>query len=108
MPEPVAPPAVPCRVTLSHLWVPGHPILLKRVHDLPTEWKFMTSGTQNALANFSIEKDGDAYLLNIEDDAGQTIKLSASFEQVELLADTLDDLLGADDSGAAVETDDPS
>ena len=67
----------------------------------------MTADTSNAaLAKFTVEKDGDAYRLHIEDDAGGKTKLTASFEQVELLADALDDLLGADDSGAAVEGDD--
>ena len=67
----------------------------------------MTSDTSKAaLAKFTVEKDGDAYRLHIEDDAGGTTELTASFEQVELLADALDDLLGADDSGAVVESGD--
>ena len=67
----------------------------------------MTANTSNAaLTKFKVEKDGDAYRLHIEDDAGGTTELTASFEQVELLADSLDDLLGADDSGAAVDDED--
>ena len=66
----------------------------------------MASGnSNNALAKFTVEKAGDAYRFHIEDEAGAAIELSATFEQVELLADTLDDLLGADDSGAAIEED---
>ena len=54
--------------------------------------------TQNSLAKFSVEKDGDDYRLHIEDEAGEAIELKASYEQIEVLADTLDELLGADDS----------
>ncbi len=66
----------------------------------------MTGTSANTLAKFTVEKNGDAYQLHIEDDAGETIELRASFEQVELLADALDELLGADDTGAAVEAED--
>ena len=67
----------------------------------------MTLNTSNAAPiKFTREKDGDAHRLHIEDDAGGTTELTASFEQVELLADALDDLLGTDNSGAAVEDDD--
>src|SRR5687767_4007711 len=51
----------------------------------------MASGNSNnnALAKFTVDKAGDAYRFSIEDDAGGAIELSATFEQVELLADAL-------------------
>ena len=66
----------------------------------------MPAPSANALAKFTVEKGGDAYRVHIENEAGETMELSATYEQLELLVETLDELLGADDSGAAIDVED--
>ena len=65
----------------------------------------MADPAENALAKFTIVKDGDEYRVHIENDAGDAMELSATQDQLELLADTLDDILDADDAGAADDPD---
>lgn len=50
-----------------------------------------------ALSRFSIERDGDDYLLNIEDEDGDTLALTASFEQLDLISESLEEHLAFDD-----------
>lgn len=49
-----------------------------------------------ALSRFSIERDGDDYLLNIEDEDGDTLSLTASFEQLDLISESLEEHLAFD------------
>jgi hypothetical protein len=49
-----------------------------------------------ALSRFSIERDGDDYLLNIEDEDGDTLTLTASFEQLDLISESLEEHLAFD------------
>ncbi|MBS0505582.1 MAG: hypothetical protein JSS55_17655 [Proteobacteria bacterium] len=49
-----------------------------------------------ALSRFTIERDGDDYLLSIEDEDGDTVELSASFDQLELLSESLEEHLAFD------------
>src|SRR5687767_9804549 len=51
-------------------------------------------------------KGWDAYRIHIQSDAGETMELSATYEQLKLLVETLDELLGADDSGTAIDVED--
>ncbi len=50
------------------------------------------------LARFTVAEAGDDFKLHIEDDAGQVLELSATRDQVDLIADTLDELLSQDDA----------
>lgn len=50
-----------------------------------------------SLARFTIEPQGDDYLLLIEDEDGDTTELTATLEQLDLLAEAVDELLAADD-----------
>lgn len=59
-----------------------------------------------ALAKFTITEDGDAYRLHIEDDGGDTLELTATADQLDLIAEAVDELLGDDDARDAVEGDD--
>ena len=54
--------------------------------------------TQKTLSRFTIERDGDAFSLHIEDDAGDVIEFEATAEQVDVIAEALDTLLEEDDS----------
>lgn len=47
---------------------------------------------KDALQKFSVVKDGDEYTIHVEG-AGQTLSLSATRDQLDLIADDLDDLL---------------
>lgn len=50
-----------------------------------------------ALSRFTIERDGDDYLLNLEDEDGDTLALTASFEQLDLISESLEEHLAFDD-----------
>lgn len=50
-----------------------------------------------ALASFAITPTGDGYLLIIEDEDGDTIEMTASFEQLDLLAEAVDQQLNGDE-----------
>ena len=49
-----------------------------------------------ALSRFTIERDGDDYLLSIEDEDGDTVELQASFDQLELINESLEEHLAFD------------
>lgn len=49
------------------------------------------------LAHFNITKTGDGeYMLHIEDDSGDTLELAASFEQLDVIAEAIDEHLDED------------
>ena len=48
------------------------------------------------LARFEVTKTGeDAFTLHIEDEAGELLELSATADQLDVVADALDDILEA-------------
>jgi len=49
-----------------------------------------------ALSRFTIERDGDEYLIHIEDEDGDTLELTASFEQLDLISESLEEHLAFD------------
>ena len=53
------------------------------------------------LARFTIEPNGDGYLILIEDEDGETMKLSATLEQLDLIGEAVDQLLEQDDTDAS-------
>lgn len=53
------------------------------------------------LTQFSINATGNGdYLLNFEDDEGESIELVASFEQLDLIAEAVQEQLDADEEDA--------
>lgn len=48
------------------------------------------------LTNFTITESGEDYLLHIEDDAGETIEFTATYDQLDLLVETIDAHLDED------------
>lgn len=53
------------------------------------------------LSSFSVTADGNGdYLLSIEDDDGETIELTASYEQLDLISEAIDDALDDDEEDA--------
>lgn len=53
------------------------------------------------LSSFSIAADGKGdYLISIEDEDGETIELTASYEQLDLISESIDDALDEDEEDA--------
>lgn len=49
-----------------------------------------------ALARFTIEPGGDGYTLHIEDEDGDTLELTATAEQLDLISEAIEDQLETD------------
>ena len=49
-----------------------------------------------ALERFTIARAADGYILTIEDDAGDTSELTATFDQLDLITEELDRALDED------------
>ncbi len=50
------------------------------------------------ISGFSIAADGNGdYLLSIEDEDGDTLELTASYEQLDLIAESIGDVLDDDE-----------
>ena len=49
-----------------------------------------------ALARFTIEPDGEGYTLHIEDEDGDTLELTATAEQLDLISEAIEEHLEAD------------
>lgn len=49
------------------------------------------------LARFTIEPTADGYMLHIEDEDGETLELEASVEQLDLIAEAIEEHLEEDD-----------
>ncbi len=60
------------------------------------------AGTKKTLSTFRVEARGDGYSLHIEDDAGETIEFEATAEQLDVIVEELEDMLGDDDSADEV------
>lgn len=50
-----------------------------------------------ALSRFTIERAGDDYVLHIEDEEGDTLELTANFDQLDLISEALEEHLAFDD-----------
>lgn len=53
-----------------------------------------------ALASLAISPTGDGYLLMIEDEDGEAMELTATFEQLDLIAEAVDQQLNSDEEDA--------
>ena len=58
------------------------------------------------LAKFTVVEAGEGFALHIEDEAGHVLELNATRDQVDVIADSLDDLLSQDDSADEIEDED--
>lgn len=66
------------------------------------------------LSQFTISRSGDDYVLHIEDEDGDTQDYTATFEQLDLITEAIDeqlntdeeDILGIDEDEEEVEQDD--
>jgi hypothetical protein len=58
------------------------------------------------LSRFTAKQGGDSFTLHIEDESGGTLELAATRDQLDVIADALDDLLAdteEDDATGAAE-----
>ena len=55
------------------------------------------------MTRFEIKPDGTDFVMHIVNESNETLEMTCSREQLDVLADALDDLLLADDSGDEVE-----
>ena len=58
----------------------------------------MAQTTPQSLSKFTISQSGEGFTLHIEDNGGGKLDLSATAEQLDLIAEAVDALLGQDDS----------
>ncbi len=58
------------------------------------------------LKRFHIEQNGDDFLLRFEDDGDGTYEVTATHDQIDLILDSLDDALDADEESESVEDED--
>lgn len=49
------------------------------------------------LSQFTITRSGEDYVLHIEDEDGEVQKYSATFDQLDLITEAIDEQLNADD-----------
>ena len=53
------------------------------------------------LAQFTITPDGNGdYILHLEDEDGETLEFVASFDQLDLITEAIDDVLDSDEDDA--------
>lgn len=52
------------------------------------------------LAQFSITQESDGYILHLEDDDGETMEFAASFEQLDLITEAIEEQLEMDEDDA--------
>jgi hypothetical protein len=57
------------------------------------------------LSQFNAEQGDDGVTLTLEFEDGSTAEFEASFEQIELMADSLDDILSENDDASEVTGD---
>ncbi|GEM_PF-529385 len=58
------------------------------------------------LSRFTITEDGENYMLTIEDDGGETLELTATYEQLDVIAEALIEHLDADEDELEVDEED--
>jgi len=60
------------------------------------------------LERFTIARAADGYLITIEDDGGDTLELTATFDQLDLISEELDAALDEDaDDMTEIDKDEP-
>lgn len=62
--------------------------------------------TPKKLSHFTVSQEDGTFTIHVEDDGGDTLELHATRGQLDLIADTLDDLLDQTEEDDEVELDD--
>lgn len=63
----------------------------------------MAKDGARTLAKFTIVpgKDSNGFVFHVEDDTGELLQVEATRDQIEVIADALDDVLSQDDASEA-------
>jgi len=62
-----------------------------------------------SLERFTIARAADGYLITIDDDSGDTLELTATFDQLDLITEELDRALDEDaEDEALIDEEDPA
>jgi hypothetical protein len=62
-----------------------------------------------SLERFSIARAADGFLVTIEDDSGDTVEMTATEDQIDLMIEELDRVLDDDsDEAALIDDEDPA
>jgi hypothetical protein len=66
---------------------------------VPRAWraKHEEADMAKTLERFTITRAADGFLLTVEDDAGDTLELNATYDQVDVIAEELEAALDADE-----------
>jgi len=57
----------------------------------------------NTLSQFTAKQNDEGATITLEAEDGSTVEFDATFEQLELMADTLDDILSANDDATEIK-----
>ncbi len=52
------------------------------------------------LSQFTISSEGEGYVLHVETDDGETLDISATYEQLDLISEAIDERLDEDEEEA--------
>lgn len=52
---------------------------------------------ERTISQFTINRSEDNYILHFEDEDGETVELTASFDQLDLIAEAIDSALDRDE-----------
>lgn len=58
------------------------------------------------LTHFSITQEAEGYLLHLEDEDGEEIEMSATYEQLDLIVEAISEQLDSDEEDALAVDDD--
>jgi hypothetical protein len=58
----------------------------------------MAKSKSNTLTQFRVTGAGEAFTLHIEDDAGETIEFQATRDQLDVIVESLEEILSEDDA----------
>ena len=61
---------------------------------------------ERSISHFAISREEDNYILHFTDDDGETIELTASFDQLDLIAEAIDTALDQDEEAELGEDED--
>ncbi|WP_426167730.1 hypothetical protein [Sandarakinorhabdus sp. DWP1-3-1] len=60
---------------------------------------------ERTISHFTINREDENYILHFEDDNGETVELTASFDQLDLIAEAIDTALDQDEEAELGEDD---
>jgi hypothetical protein len=82
----------------------AHPRAGEQAHPFPpmrVGWRVsMEVNMAKTLSQFTISPEGENYVLHVETDDGETLDISATYEQLDLISEAIDERLDEDEETA--------